>query len=430
MACILIRNGRLLDPSQGLDVNADLWLDEGKVVGVDLSSSRVPDVVIDATNRLVAPGLIDIGTELREPGFEEDETIASGAASAVVGGFTTLACLPNTDPPIDSQASVEFIQHQARRAAQANVLVLACISKNREGQELAELGVLAQAGAVGFSDAPLPVSNTELMRRALEYAQMFDRPIINRPEVPELSRGGVMHEGLISTLIGLSAMPAEAEDVMTARDIRLAEATGGRLHLLHVSSSGSIELLRRAHARGVGVTAGIAAANFALSDVMLRSFDSNCKVNPPLRSEDHVASTIEALVDGTLAVISTAHAPRAAEKKMDVLDAAPYGMVGLETTLGLVATKLILPGHLDWSVAIAKLSCNPARILGLSTKGTLATGADADVVVIDPDASWVVDPDRFQSRSANTPLRGWTLHSRVTDVVVAGHVRLRDAARA
>jgi dihydroorotase len=429
MMRIVIRNGRVLDPSQAIDRVSDLWLENGKIVAPDKLSAAEPDLVIDATGRLVVPGLIDIGAELREPGFEEDETIATAASAAVAGGFTTVACLPNTDPPIDSQASVEFVQHQARRAAMANILVLACVSKSREGKELAELGLLAQAGAIGFSDGPAPVSNTELMRRALEYAQMFDRPILNRPEVPELSRGGVMHEGLISTLIGLSAMPAEAEDVMTARDIRLAEATGGRLHLMHISSSGSVELLRRAHARGVRVTADVAAANFALDDSMLRTFDSNCKVNPPLRSPDHVASTIEALVDGTLEVISSGHTPRAAEKKMDVLDAAPYGMVGLETALGLVATKLVRPGHLDWPAAIAKLSCNPARVLGLTNKGTLREGADADVVVIDPDATWQVDPAKFYSMSTNMPFAGWILHARVTDVIVAGQVCLRDANR-
>jgi dihydroorotase len=286
------------------------------------------------------------------------------------------------------------------------------------------MGLLAEAGAVGFTDAPAPVSNAELMRRALEYSQMFARPILNRPEVIELNRDGVMHEGLVSTLLGLTGMPAEAEDVMTARDVRLAEATGGRLHLLHLSSSGSVELLRRAKARGVKVTAGIAAANFALTDEALRRFDSHCKVNPPLRSADHVQACIDALRDGTLDVICSGHTPRAAEKKMDVIDAAPYGMVSLETTLGLVGARLVQPGHLDWFQAIQKLSTNPARVLGLKQKGTLSVGADADITVIDPIAVWTVDSQSFRTRSANTPLNGWSLQGRVTDVIVGGQIKL------
>ncbi len=429
MTTILIRNGRVMDPSQGIDRITDVRVVEGRIDSLEPQSSAKADLVLDARDRIVAPGLIDIGAELREPGFEEDETIATGAAAAVAGGYTTLACLPNTDPPIDSQAGVEFLQHQAARAGQCHVVVLACISKNREGHQLAEMGLLAEAGAVGFTDASAPVANAELMRRALEYAQMFGRPILNRPEVPELNRDGVMHEGLVSTLLGLAGMPAEAEDVMTARDIRLAEATGGRLHLLHISSAGSIEILRRARARGVDVTAGIAAANFALDDEHLRRFDSNCKVNPPLRSADHVAACIEGLVDGTIDVIASGHTPRAAEKKMDVIDAAPHGMVGLETTLGLVGTKLVTAGHLSWYQVLAKLSCNPARILGLADKGTLRPGADADVVIIDPEATWVVDPSRFASLGRNTPLVGWTLHGRATDVIVGGCLKRRDESR-
>jgi dihydroorotase len=429
MTRILIRNGRVIDPAQQLDRVASLLIADGRVASLDAAQDETADIVLDARDRIVAPGLIDLGTELREPGFEEDETIESGTAAAIAGGFTSIACLPNTEPPIDSQASVEFVQHQAGRARQCHVYVLACVSKNRAGQELSEMGLLAQAGAVGFSDASAPVSNSELMRRALEYSQMFDRPIINQPEVPELNRDGVMHEGLVSTLLGLSGMPAEAEDVMTARDIRLAEATGGRLHLLHISSSGSVELLRRARARGMNVTAGIAAINFSLDDQALRRFDSNCKLNPPLRSSDHLRACIEGLVDNTIDVICSGHSPRAAEKKMDVLDVAPYGMAALETTLGLVSTKLIRPGHLDWMQALAKLSFNPARILNLRGKGTLAIGADADIVVIDPSAEWVVDAKSFCSKSGNTPLSGWTLSSRVTDVIVSGNFLRRDARR-
>ncbi len=426
MTRILIRDGRIIDPAQHIDRVASLLIADGRIACLDAGAATNPDIVLDARDRIVAPGFIDVGTQLREPGFEEDETIESGTAAAVAGGFTSIACLPNTDPPIDSQASVEFVQHQAARADQCHVFVLACVSKNREGQELSEMGLLAQAGAVGFSDASSPVSNPELMRRALEYSQMFGLPIINQPEVPELNRDGVIHEGFVSTLLGLPGMPAEAEDVMTARDIRLAEATGGRLHLLHISSGGSVELLRRARARGVQVTAGIAAIHFSLDDQALRTFNSNCKLNPPLRSQEHLEACIEGLIDGTIDVVCSGHAPCAAEKKMDVLDVAPFGMVGLETTLGLVSTKLVRPGHLDWLQALAKLTANPAAVLQLRSKGTLATGADADVVVIDPEASWVVDATTFQSKSGNTPLNGWTLFGRPTDVIVAGQIKRRD----
>ncbi|MCA9150951.1 MAG: dihydroorotase, partial [Planctomycetales bacterium] len=290
MPSVLIQNGHLLDPSQNLDRIGNLRLVDGRIAAIEQVDAPVGavDEVIDATGKLVAPGLIDIGTELREPGFEDDETVASGAAAALAGGFTSIACLPNTSPPIDSQAGVEFVLHQGHRARQCNVFVLACVSNDHQGQELAEMGLLAQAGAIGFTDAPRPVANAELMRRALEYSQMFGRPILNRPEVPELNRDGVMHEGLVSTLLGLAGMPAEAEDVMTARDIRLAEATGGRLHLLHISSSGSVDLLRRARARGVPVTSGVCITNLCMTDEALRLFDAECKVNPPLRSDEHL----------------------------------------------------------------------------------------------------------------------------------------------
>lgn len=426
MKRILIQNGRVVDPSQNLDRIANVLIEDGRIAALDVPAGP-DDLILDARQRIVVPGLIDLCAELREPGWEEDETIDSGTAAAVEGGFTTVACLPNTDPPIDSQATVEFVQHQAARADRCHVLVLACVSKGRAGQELAEIGSLVAAGAVGFTDANAPIHNAELMRRALEYCQMFDRPVLNVLEVPELNHGGVMHEGLVSTILGLTGMPPEAEDVMTARDIRLAEATGGRLHLLRVSSGGSVELLRRARARGVPVTAGICPVNFALTDDALRSFDTSLKLNPPLRSQDHVDQCLAALADGTIDVICSGHGPRAAEKKMAVLDEAPFGMVSLETTLGLVGTKLIEPGHLDWPSVIRKLSTNPARILGLSQKGTLAVGADADVTIIDPDVRWTVDPARFKSKSNNTPLAGWTLRGRATDVIVGGRIKKQSS---
>jgi dihydroorotase len=408
-----------------LDRVTHLLIDSGRIAAFD-AQSQPGDVIIDATDRIVCPGLIDLCVQLREPGHEEDETIATGAAAAIVGGFTTIACIPNTDPPIDTQATVEFVQLQAARAAQCRVEVLACISKQREGVELAELGTLSAAGAVGFTDGTAPVFNAELMRRALEYAQMFGRPILNRPEVPELNRGGVMHEGQLSTVLGLTGMPAAAEDVMCGRDIRLAETTGGNIHLLGVSTEGTVALIHQAKTRRISVSASIFIPNLVADEDSLRSFDSNWKVNPPLRSRRHVEACIQALRDGTIDVITSGHAPRATEKKMDVLDSAPFGMVGLETMLGLVGKKLVEPGHLDWNSAIAKMSCNPATLLGLSGRGTLAIGSSADVTIIDPNFRWTVDSGKFRSKSSNTPLNGWELLGKATDVIVGGEIKLRS----
>ena len=418
MSRVVIANGRVIDPSQQLDRNTNVLIEDGRIAAFG-ASPRGNDEVIDAKDLIVAPGLVDIHTQLREPGLEEDETIETGTAAAIAGGYTSIACTAETDPPIDTPASVEFVRQKAARANRCHVFVIACVSKNREGKELAEIGSLVEAGAVAFSDASLPIYNTDLLRRALEYCLMFDRPILNHPEVLDLSRGGVMHEGRTSMVLGLGGMPAEAEDVMVSRDLRLAESTGGRLHLMNVSTAGSVELIRRAKSRGIRITAEIAPINFTLTDQSLRSFDSNCKLNPPLRSQSDVDACVAGLADGTIDVIASCHAPRASEKKMQELDLAPFGMVSLETTLPLAITKLIEPGHLDWPAALAKLTINPARVLGLA-KGTLAIGADADVTIIDPQAEWTVDPGKFRSKSSNTPLAGMKLRGKAVQVLVGG----------
>lgn len=421
MSRLLIQNGRVIDPSQQMDRVTNLLIENGKIAAYDASAGSSA-TVLDASGKIVAPGLIDMHVHLREPGREEDETIATGTAAALAGGFTSIACIPNTDPPIDSQATVEFIRDQANRADHCNVFAIACVSKNREGKELAEIGQLCEAGAVAFSDDGAPVYDAELMRRAFEYCLMFDKPVLNHAEIRELTKQGVMHEGLVSLQLGLPGIPTAAEDVMVSRDIALAEATGGRLHIMHVSTAGSVEALRRAKRRSVRVTAEVSPHHFTLTDECLRSFDSNCKMNPPLRSRDHVDACIAGLADGTLDVIATDHAPHAKEKKMQELDLAPFGIVGLETCLGLVVTQLIAPGHLDWPTALAKLTINPARILGIP-KGTLAIGADADVTIIDPDVRWKVDPAEFRSKSTNTPFAGWELQGRASTVIVGGRVK-------
>lgn len=415
---ILISGGHVIDPSQGIDRVADLLIEDGKVLSIGGTTSG-DATIVDARGRLVVPGFVDLGTQLREPGHEEDETILSGTAAALGGGFTSIACLPETDPPIDTPAAVEFIRQKAARARNCNVFVLASLSKNRDGKELSEIGSLVEAGAVGFSDAMVPVVNSELLRRALEYCLMFDKPLLSHPEVPELSRGGVMHEGMVSMVLGLASMPSEAEDVMVSRDVRLAESTGGRLHILGVSSRESCDILHRAKDRKVRITAGINPCNFSLNDEELRSFDSHFKVNPPFRSPKHIEACIAALCDGTIDIISSGHSPRASEKTLQELDLAPFGISSLETTLGIVGQYLVRPGHLTWSKVIEKMSLNPAKLLGIP-KGTLQVGVEADVTVIDPQQAWTVTPSTFRSKSSNTPFGGKPMWGKVVQVFVAG----------
>ncbi|MFC1596787.1 dihydroorotase [Planctomycetota bacterium] len=423
MSRILITGGRVIDPSQSMDRVTNLLVEDGRIAAYDVEPDGQEEI-IDASGKIVAPGLIDMHVHLREPGFEEDETIESGTAAALAGGFTSIACCPNTEPPIDSQGTVEFIRQKAARAGNCNVFVIACVSKNREGEELAEIAQLFEAGAVAVSDDGAPVFNAELMRRVFEYCLMFDKPVLNHAEIRELTTGGVMHEGKTQLVLGLGGIPAAAEDVMVSRDIALAEATGGRLHVMHVSTGASIHAIRRAKRRNVRVTAEVTPHHFTLTDERLRTFDSNYKMSPPLRGQGHVDACIEGLQDGTLDVIVTDHAPHAKEKKMQELDRAPFGIVGLETALGLVVTRLIEPGHVDWPTALAKMTSNPAQVLGID-KGTLAIGADADVTVIDPDVRWTVDPAEFRSKSTNTPFAGWELRGRAHTVIVGGIVKFR-----
>jgi dihydroorotase len=428
MATLLIRGGRVIDPAQDIDRIADLRIVDGRIAGIgpgETGAGRA-DETIDAAGMIVTPGLIDMHVHLREPGREEDETIASGTRAALAGGFTSVACIPNTEPPIDTQAAVEFIHQKAARADTCNVFVVACVSRNREGKELAEIGQLVEAGAVAFSDDGAPVSDAELMRRALEYCSMFGKTILAHEEVLELSRGGVMNEGLVSLLLGLGGMPAAAEEVMIGRDTALAESTGGRLHVMHVSTAGGVALVRAAKARGVRVTAEACPHHFTLTDESLRTFDANCKMSPPLRTAADVEAIIAGIADGTIDCIATDHAPHAREKKMLELDRAPFGILGLETAIGLSVMRLIVPGHLGWPRLVEAMSTLPARILGLD-RGTLRTGSPADVTIIDPDRTWKVDVKSFRSKSINSPFHGWTLRGRAVATIVGGRVKYRLA---
>jgi dihydroorotase len=422
MQTIRISNGRVIDPSQNLDQIADLWVRGDRIVGVGPQPQLAPDRVIDATSQIVCPGLIDMHVHLREPGREEDETISTGTAAALAGGVTSVACMPNTEPAIDSQAAAEFVHLQAERAGNANVFPIGAITKGRAGAELAEIGGLVEGGAVAFTDDGSPVVSAEVMRRAMEYCRMFDKAVLSHSEDLELTRGGVMNEGFESMRLGLRGLPAAAEEVMVYREIALAELTGVRVHILHVSTAGSVELIRRGKRRGVRVTGEACPHHFTLTDKCLRTFDSNYKMAPPLRTEDDVQAILEGLCDGTLEVIATDHAPHAPEKKMRELDQAPNGIIGLETLLPVCVVALIEPKKLTWPQLIEKLTSNPAKVLGIN-RGTLKPGTLADVTVIDPTAEWVIDPATFRSKSRNCPFAGWKVRGRARSVLVGGVVK-------
>jgi dihydroorotase len=422
MATLRIINGRLIDPSQGIDQVTDIWIRGETILAIGPQAGTQADHTIDVQGKIVCPGLIDMHVHLREPGREEDETIATGTAAALAGGVTSVACMPNTEPALDSQAAAEFVYLQAARAGNANVFPVGAITKGRQGQELAEIGGLVEGGAVAFTDDGSPVVSAEIMRRALEYCRMFDKAVLSHAEDLELTRGGVMHEGFESMRLGLRGMPAAAEEVMVHRDITLAEMTGGRLHILHVSTAGSVELIRQARRRGVQVSGEATPHHFTLTHKCLRSFDSNYKMAPPLRTEQDVQAVIAGLKDGTLEVIATDHAPHAPEKKMRELDQAPNGIIGLETLVPVCVMSLIEPGHLTWLQLIEKLTINPARVLGID-RGTLKPGAKADVTVIDPRVEWTIDPNGFRSKSRNSPFAGWKVRGRAHAVILNGEMK-------
>jgi dihydroorotase len=421
---LLIEHGRVVDPSQRLDRHARLLLCGGRVAAIDPSDGDLPAGCqrIDASGRMVVPGLIDLGAELRQPGHEEDETIQSGSDAALAGGFTSLLCCSSTSPCIDSPGAVEFVRQKAAKADGVRVHVIGCLSRERRGEQMAELGLLDEAGAVAFSDAPRPMPNDALLKLALEYCRMFGKPIIDRPEVPELAEDGVMHDGQVSLVLGLKGLPTEAEDLAVARDIRLAEATSGRLHVGPISTMGAVDMIRRVKSRGVDVTASVCPHNLCLTDIELRSYDARFKVHPPLRSGRHVETLRRAVADGTIDAIQSGHMPRSREKKMDDLDQSPFGAATLETTLSTIITYMINEGVIDWSTAIDRLSTAPARIAGIEG-GTLKVGSIADVTIIDPHLSWIVDGSRFASRCISSPLDAHRLSGKVTHTLVGGAVR-------
>jgi dihydroorotase len=425
MNTLRVTNGRVLDPANGVDQVTELWIRGDRIHAFGSQPRLHPDRTIDAADKLVCPGLIDMHVHLREPGREEDETIATGTASALAGGVTSVACMPNTEPALDSQAAAEFVHLQAQRAGNANVFPVGAVTKERKGAELAEIGGLIDGGAVAFTDDGSPVVSAEIMRRALEYCKMFDKAVLSHAEDLDLTRGGVMNEGFESMRLGLRGMPAAAEEIMIFRDIVLAEMTGGKLHILHVSTAGGVDLIRQGKRRGVRVTGEACPHHFTLTDKCLRTFDSNYKMAPPLRTDADVQAILAGLQDGTLDVISTDHAPHAPEKKMRELDQAPNGIIGLETLIPICVVALIEPGHLTWPQLIDKLTIQPARVLGIN-RGTLAVGAVADVTIIDPAAEWTIDPSTFKSKSRNCPYAGWKVRGRADTVIVGGAVKMTN----
>ncbi len=436
MSSLLISGGRVIDPANNLDTIADVLILDGKIAAVTPIGERSGDSlavqpagseiqIIDATGLIVSPGFIDTHVSLREPGFEEDECTATGTAAALAGGFTTIAAQSDTHPVVDDRAAAEFIRLQAERARNCRVYPLGAVTKESKGEELAEIGQLVQGGAVGFSDAKRPVANSEVMRRALEYTRMFNRPILHFAMVPELSDGGVMHEGFEATRLGLRGIPAAAQDIMTHRDIALAELTDGRIHLMCITTSDSVERIRKAKADGVKVTADVTPHHLLLTDKVMSSFETMYKCNPPLRSQHHVYALIAGLQDGTLSAITSDHQPLALEKKQVDLDTAPFGICGIETLLPVCIRALIEPGHLTWPQLIARLTTGPAAILGLK-HGTLTVGEPADITIIDPAKTWTVRAAEFRSRSRNTPFDGVEFTGKVVKTVVDGEVRFRS----
>ena len=439
---VLVKGGRIVDPAQGMDERGDLLILDG-VVAVIQTEIASPDGarVIDAAGLVACPGFIDLHCHLREPGFEYKETTATGTRAAARGGFTTVCAMPNTDPVMDSRAVVDFVLRLAREEGAVRVLPIGAVTAGSRGAALTEMAELAEAGAVGFSDDGHPVADANVMRQALSYASGLGLPIINHCEVPELSAGGVMNEGWVATRLGLKGLPRSAEEAMVARDIALAETTGGRLHVAHASTAGTVELVRQAKERGLKVTCEATPHHLTLTDetvlgrgaaayepLSVSAYDTNAKVAPPLRSRPDVEAMVEGLRDGTVDLIATDHAPHASIEKMCTFDEAANGISVLETALGSLMS-LVHSGALTLPTLVDRLTAAPARFLGVGL-GTLRPGAPADVTLFDPAAEWVVDPAAFASRGKNTPLAGATLKGRVAATIAAGRVVHDDQSTA
>lgn len=428
---LLVQGGRVIDPATQLDAEQDLLIEDGRVAQLGRGLAAAGHILFDASNLIVCPGFIDVHVHLREPGQEYKETIETGLRAAAVGGFTRVCCMPNTDPAIDDPAVVTLLLEKAARAIGVRLEIFASLTRQNAGRELSEMGRLAAAGAAAFSDDAFPVQSSSLMRHAMEYARSLNRPVVLHSEDKDLAGDGVMNEGPVSTRLGLRGIPGSAEDIMVARNIELCRLTGVRLHLCHVSTRVSVEMVRRARADGLPVTAEACPHHFCLTDEACEGYNTQMRVNPPLRSANDVAAVIEGLVDGTLDCIATDHAPHAQQEKECEFDTALMGMLGLETVVPLTLDRLVRPGHLSLADAVARLSYHPARLLQNEAgagpgPGSLQPGSPGDLTILDLEKEWSVDPDRLQSRSKNTPFAGWSGRGAAAAAIVAGRVVMQD----
>jgi dihydroorotase len=427
MRDIVLKGGQIIDPSTGVDKVGDLLLRDGKIESVG-DRIGTPDgaEVIDCAGLVVSPGFIDVHCHLREPGREDVETIATGARAAAAGGITAVCAMPNTNPVTDNQAAIGFVRKQGLSAGAARVYPIGAISIGQKGEQLAEFGEMVGAGAVAVSDDGKPVVSSQLMRTALEYARTFNIPVADHCEDPTLAAGGAMNEGIVSARLGLRGIPAEAEEIMAIRDILLARLTGGHVHLCHMSTKGSVELIRWGKDRGIRVTAEACPHHLSLTEDMVEGYNTNAKMNPPLRTAADVEAVCAAVKDGTIDVIATDHAPHHHDEKQSGFADAPNGIIGLETCLAVNITWLVKPGLISVKTLIDRMACAPAKIFGLPG-GTLAKGSIGDVTVFDPTREWKVDPTAFRTKGRNTPYGGRTLTGRVATTIVGGAVVFRDS---
>ncbi len=422
---MVLKGAKVIDPTLGIDEVNDILVIDGRISAIEKRININGAAVIDLDGMVLVPGLIDMHVHFREPGYEYKEDIQSGSMSAVAGGFTTVACMPNTNPPVDNAVMVEFIKAKAKEAGLARVLPIGCVSKGLEGKEITEMGDMAEAGAAAFSDDGKPIADSSLMRKAMMYASMFDRVVIDHCEVPTLFDGGQINEGYVSTLMGLAGIPRSSEEIMVARNILLAKETGAHVHIAHVSTRGSVELIRRAKADGIKVTCEVTPHHLILTDEDVRGYDTNAKMNPPLRTRDDVDALIEGLQDGTIDVIATDHAPHSEDEKDVEFDKAAFGIVGLETALGLIMTHIVGKGKLTAAEAISKMTSGPAKILRFNA-GSLKIGMPADITVIDLGREWVVDKNKFFSKGKNSPFGGWKLKGKAVMTFVEGKAVYAD----
>ncbi len=414
-----------MDPANNRDGIFDILIEKGKISRVEKDIKDEGYKAIDARDKFVLPGLVDMHAHLREPGREDEETLLSGSQAAAKGGFTSVCCMPNTTPPIDNQGVVEYIYAENKKLGLINIYPIGAVTRNREGKELTEIGELKRAGAVAISDDGNPVMDTEIMRRALEYAKMFNLTIISHCEDASLTSGGLMNEGYTAAVLGLKGIPRQAESIMVGREIELVRLTKAKVHIAHVSTKESVGLIRRAKKEGIGLTCETCPHYFTLTEEAVLDYNTNCKVNPPLRTKEDVEAIKEGLKDGTIDVIATDHAPHADFEKDIEFEQASFGMIGLETALSLAIKGLAETKTGGLSLVVEKMSLNPSRILGLN-KGTLGMGEDADLLILDPKKEWILEREKILSKSRNSPYIGWTLRGVILNVVCGGRALLTN----